>query len=43
MYLPPTCIPGENMINDKVLIFSFTYGGDQEMPSRIIGVHGEAQ
>jgi hypothetical protein len=42
MYLPPTCIPGENTINDDFLIFSFTYGGDQEMPSRIIGVHGEA-
>lgn len=42
MYLPPTCIPSENTINDEFVIFSFTYGGDQEMPSRVIGVHGGA-
>ena len=42
MYLPPTCIPSENTINDEFVVFSFTYGGDQEMPSRVIGVHGEA-
>jgi hypothetical protein len=42
MYLPPTCIPGEKMINDEFVIFSFTYGTDRELPSRVIGVHGDA-
>ncbi len=43
MYLPPTCVPGANSISDEFVIFSFTYVGDQEMPSRIVGVHGGAQ
>lgn len=43
MYLPPTCIPGEETINDEFLIFSFTYSLDREMSSRIIGVHGKAR
>lgn len=42
MYLPPTCIPSEDSVNDELVIFSFTYGSDQEMPSRLIGVHGAA-
>lgn len=42
MYLPPTCLPAEDMINDEFVIFSFTYGTDQEMPSRVVGVHGSA-
>lgn len=42
MYLPPTCIPGQNRIDEEFVIFSFTYKTDREMPSCIVGVHAGA-
>lgn len=42
MYLPPTCIPGQNRIDEEFVIFSFTYKTDPEMPSCIVGVHAGA-
>ncbi|OYY74573.1 MAG: hypothetical protein B7Y40_04330 [Gammaproteobacteria bacterium 28-57-27] len=42
MYLPPTCIPGRNRIDEEFVIFSFTYKTDREMPSCIVGVHAGA-
>jgi hypothetical protein len=39
IYLPPGYMPAEKISNDDLLIFSFTYKGDKELPASIIGVH----
>lgn len=39
IYLPPTCLPAQNLINEDFIIFSFTYKQDQELPSVVLGVH----
>lgn len=39
IYIPPTCIPSANHADEDFVIFSFTYKGDQALPSSIIGVH----
>jgi hypothetical protein len=43
IYLPPGYIPAEDRISDELVIFTFTYHGDREMPSRVIGVHAHAR
>ncbi len=43
MYLPPTCLPAQERLDDEFVIFSFTYKGDREMPARIVGVHAGAK
>jgi hypothetical protein len=44
MYLPqPTCLPAQDRLDDDFVIFSFTYGGDQELPAHIVGVHAGAK
>lgn len=40
IYLPPSCIPGEDRLEDDFVIFSFTYSSDPVQPNRIIGVQG---
>ena len=42
-YLPPTCIPAKDKLNDEFVIFSFTYQQDPDMPPSIVGVHGRAR
>ena len=42
MYLPPTCTPDERFLDEEFVIFSFTYKGDKEMSSHIVGVHAAA-
>ncbi len=39
IYLPPTCLPAQNLVNEEFMIFSFTYKQDQELPSVVLGVH----
>jgi hypothetical protein len=43
MYLPPTCLPAQEKLDEEFVIFSFTYKGDKEMPARIVGVHAGAR
>jgi hypothetical protein len=43
IYLPPTCHPSQGNANDDFVIFSFTYQGDQELASHIVGVHAGAR
>lgn len=38
-YLPPTCLPSRDISDEEFVFFSFTYKGDKELPSHIIGVH----
>ncbi|BEV72623.1 hypothetical protein THUN1379_21050 [Paludibacterium sp. THUN1379] len=42
-YLPPTSIPSVARQDDEFVFFSFTYKGDQELPSHIVGVHAGAR
>ncbi|MBS0858610.1 protein NO VEIN domain-containing protein [Providencia rettgeri] len=42
-YLPPTCIPSKDKMNREFIVFSFSYKGDKENPSTIIGVHAGAK
>lgn len=42
-YIPPTCIPSKEKINNEFIVFSFSYKGDKENPSSIIGVHAGAR
>lgn len=44
-YLPPTCMPGEERRNnhDEFMFFSCTYGGDQDLPAHIVGIHAGAR
>lgn len=42
-YLPPTCLPAKDKMNDEFVIFSFTYKGDRDLPAHIVGVHAGAQ
>jgi Domain of unknown function (DUF3883) len=39
IYLPPNYRPHASRLSDDFVIFSFTYQGDEELPSHIIGVH----
>lgn len=43
IYLPPTCIPDEKYSDEEMVFFSFTYKGDKELPSRIVGIHAAAK
>lgn len=43
IYIPPTCHPAQSKAGDEFVIFSFTYQGDQELPSHIVGVHAGAR
>ncbi|MGI8740429.1 MAG: protein NO VEIN domain-containing protein [Gammaproteobacteria bacterium] len=43
IYLPPTCRPDEKRLSEDLVIFSFTYKKDREMPARIVGVHAGAR
>lgn len=43
IYLPPTCIPNKKYFDEEMVFFSFTYKSDEELPSRIIGVHAGAR
>lgn len=43
IYLPPTCLPSKDKINEDFLIFSFTYASDEECPSCIVGVHARVR
>lgn len=38
-YLPPGYLPGKARLDDDFVIFSFTYIGDRELGSRVVGVH----
>lgn len=42
IYLPPGYMPRKKICNDDFIIFTFTYKGDKELPSHIIGVHAGA-
>jgi len=39
IYLPPTCLPAKNLVDEEFVIFSFTYKQDKELPSVVLGVH----
>lgn len=39
IYLPPTCLPAQNLVDEEFVIFSFTYKQDKELPSVVLGVH----
>lgn len=41
IYLPPTGVPGNHRwhCGNEFVVFSFTYGGDLNLPNRIVGVH----
>lgn len=39
VYLPPGYIPAADKCNDGLIIFSFTYKEDKELPASIIGIH----
>lgn len=43
IYLPPTCIPDDKFSDEEMVFFSFTYKGDKELPSSIVGVHAAAK
>ena len=43
IYLPPTSIPNDKYADEEMVFFSFTYKGDKELPSRIVGVHAAAK
>ncbi len=43
IYLPPTCIPDNRFSDEEMVFFSFTYKGDKELPSSIVGVHAAAK
>jgi len=43
VYLPTTCRPGIDRLNDEFVFFSFTYQQDPVLPSSIVGVHGRAR
>lgn len=43
IYLPPGYIPNETVCKDELLLFSFTYKGDKELPARVIGVHANVR
>lgn len=43
IYLPPTCIPDNKFSDEEMVFFSFTYKGDKELPSSIVGVHAAAK
>ncbi|QUM85462.1 protein NO VEIN domain-containing protein [Moritella sp. 28] len=39
IYLPPTCLPAQSLVDEEFVIFSFTYKQDKELPSVVLGVH----
>jgi hypothetical protein len=39
IYLPPGYVPASDKCDNDFIIFSFTYKGDKELPSHVIGVH----
>lgn len=39
IYLPPTCLPAKDRVDEEFVIFSFTYKQDKELPSVVLGVH----
>lgn len=41
-YLPPGYFPRQNNDENEFVFFSFTYGGDPELPNHIVGVHAGA-
>ena len=41
VYFPPGYIPAKDRLDKDFVVFSFTYQGDRELGSRIVGVHGD--
>lgn len=40
IYIPPTCLPSAEKMDEEFLLFSFSYKGTDTFPPSIVGVHG---